>query len=195
MARKRQKWSHNCQYPSMWDNKRLFASSKLFHFPETNSIEDFWGLKIGIWVAKGLTGQKVSQNWSKASKMAENSCHSYVHILYEDPQLVYGPSTTLFSLNDLNWDWQVWTLSTWVYILIFYTKIVPCIHTYAQYVLCSLSRLNYILNKYLPAVIMFNPASIMYVLLSVINCLIDIHETHEGNVNWSGHTFRRNIKK
>ena len=52
-----------------------------------------------------------------------------------------------------------------------------------------------LLNKYLSAVIMFNPASILYILFSVINYLIDIHETHEGNVNWSGHTLRRNSKK
>ena len=52
-----------------------------------------------------------------------------------------------------------------------------------------------LLNKYRPAVIMFSPSYIMYNLLSVINYLIDIHEPHKGNVNWSGHTLRRNSKK
>ena len=52
-----------------------------------------------------------------------------------------------------------------------------------------------LLNKYPSAVIMFNPSSIMYNLLSIINYSIDIHEPHEGNVNWSGHTLCRNSKK
>ena len=52
-----------------------------------------------------------------------------------------------------------------------------------------------LLNKYPPAVTRFNSLSIMCNILSVINYLIDIHEPHEGNVNWSGHTLRRNSKK
>ena len=124
MARKWQKWSHSCQCPYMWGNKRLFASSKLFHFPEMNSTEDFWGLRWVFRSLKGLPATKLAKIGRKRQKSpTELSFLSYRRI----QQLLHGPSTTLFSLNDLNWDWRVWILSTWVYILPFHTKIVPCI--------------------------------------------------------------------
>ena len=52
-----------------------------------------------------------------------------------------------------------------------------------------------LLNTCPPAVIMFNPSSIMYNLVSVLNYLIDMHEPREGNVHWSGRTLRRNNKR
>ena len=120
MARKWQEWSHNCQYPSMWDNKRLFVSSKLFHFPEINSTEDFWGLRLVFRSLKGLSATQLAKIGRKHQKWpTELSFLSCRRV----QQLLRGPSTNLFSLNDLNWDCQVWTLSTWVYIAFFASKL------------------------------------------------------------------------
>ena len=57
-----------------------------------------------------------------------------------------------------------------------------------MYIYLSILKIVFIikiklLNKYPPAVIIFNPSSIMYNLLSAINYLIDIHDPPEGNVN------------
>ena len=62
------KWSHNCQYPFMWGSKRLFASSKLFHFPEMNSTEDFWGLMLVFRSLKGLSATKLAKIGRKRQK-------------------------------------------------------------------------------------------------------------------------------
>jgi len=96
MAQKMTKWSYKRQYPSMWGNKRLFASSKLFHFPKMKCTEGFWGLRLVFRSLEGLSATKLAIIGQKRPKWpTELSFLSCRRI----QRLLHGPSTTLCSLT------------------------------------------------------------------------------------------------
>ena len=83
----------------------------------------FWGLVRCLQVIKWLHALKSCQNWPKNVK--NNQKILQFLLCFGTQELLYRPSTTVFSVNDLNWGFWVSNVCPYASIMSFLAKTIP----------------------------------------------------------------------